>query len=360
MRFAAACFSLSFFLLACSDDPRGLADGGPPRATDGGGIADGGSYDGGTAGDAGNVQIGCAYDAPHLVVTRDDVLHGRSSTTLRLVVQAMGEVNDLRVMRVDERIGDAMVRAWDVASLAAPAGFDGRLAPVEGNPSPRVLFLGVADATEAELDVCELDPWARGTGSLEVTVSTRETGAVSFACQLGLTYSGRGPEPIRISCAEGVPGFLRHPRMSSIRTPVTASVVDAEIDFVNPGAGAPVDSFAADVLAARTHTETFVLEEACAEPATYAPAGGRHDLWRGMTSSDVWSGPVAPRTEERLNWFWQIAGELLPDGFCIAPDPMPMPGMECLRPVISLEVGGTSSAGRWRVESDLFDCYDTP
>jgi hypothetical protein len=353
MRFAA-----SVLLLACSGDPRPVIDAGPP-GSDGGGGLDGSSSDGGIAGDGGNVQIGCAYDAPHLVITRDDVLHGRSSATLRLALRAMGEVNDLRVMRVDERIGDAMVRAWDVATLAAPPGFDGRLLPREGMPSPTVLFLGATDATEEELAVCALDPWARGDGSLEVTVSTRETGEVSFSCPLGLAYAGRGPEPIRVSCAEGVPGFLRNARMSDIVMPVTASVIDSEIVFVNSGAAA-VDAFGADVLAARTHTETFPIERACADPATYMPGGGRHDLWRGRTSSDVWSGPVAPRTEERVNWFWQIPGELLPAGFCIAPDPMPVPGTECLRPVISLEVGGTSSVGRWRFESALFDCYDTP
>jgi hypothetical protein len=318
---------------------------------------DGATFDGGSIGDAGAVTAICAYDAPYLVVTRDDALHGRSSAVVRVALQFDGAVSDVTVLRVDERLETTLVRTWAAETLAPPAGFDGRLVPVAGDPSPRVTFLGVADALEAELDVCANERWDRGQGSLEITLSTRETGEVSITCPLGVEFAGRGPEPLRIACAEGIPGWLARPSVSNVREPIVAALMEPELAIVNSGA-APVGSFVADAARVHTHVEPFPFERSCAEPTEYEPAAGIHEIWRGRTSEDVWSGPVAPGTEERANWFWQMAGELLPAGTCIAPDPTPTPEEECVPPVVALDVEGSSSAGRYRFESPLFTCYD--
>ena len=82
-------------------------------------------------------------------------------------------------------------------------------------------------------------------------------------------------------------------------------------------------------------------------------------LWKGQSSNEIWSGPAPASAEAWANWMWQLVGVQFPAGVCFKPSTTPPePGKECTRPILQIELTGTSSAGPWTWESDLFQCMD--
>lgn len=346
--------------LAGCDGGSGVDDGGPlaqdaGAATDGGG----GGLDAGTVTDAGappadggTVSLRCASGEPRLIVTTDDALHGGTSALLRAPIEVRGAVTGLRVLRATQSFGGVVDRTWEAAELEAPPGFDGAVADEPGVPAV-VLFRGVADADSTEIDQCARAPWERDAGSVSLSVTTDQTGEVTLECSFGPGFGGRGPEPLGVACARGVPGWLPRASISDIDTPRVFRFMESETVAHNSGPSA-VNGFVASDATVTSGFGGFPGETECASPDTWTPGGGTHQLWRGTTSNDTWTGPVAPGAEERAHWMWQEGGALLPATFCFPPD-LGEPGA-CIRPVMSITLRGASSAGPWQWESDIFDC----
>ena len=358
----------SLCILAACSSPRTRTDAGPPIDASGSDAGpridaaglDAGLIDGGPGEDAAtSPTFYCSnFNGPTLIVTRDDAQRTAPSVVVRLPIAIGGTVSGLAILAIDETLDGMPVRSWDVATVRAPVGFDGTSTPIIGTPSPTTLFTAVTDATAAELAQCDLDPWDRADGEVVVRLRTNETGEVTVTCALGVAFDGRGAEPLDLACARGVPGWLGpRPNISGITTtPTPIRLLDAPTLAHNSGA-LPVDGFVANALTVRNRTATFPSETACAPPTEWIVTTGRYELWRGLTSSDVWSGPVAPGEEERANWIWQESG-LLPAGFCYSG--RLGPPAECLRPTLALTLRGTSSVGDWEWESDIFDCLVLP
>lgn len=313
---------------------------------DGGPASDGGLASDVSALDAAGPEIRCAPSAgPYLVVTADDALYGGDSTLARLPIYVMGSVTGLRVLGVEETLAEAAVRTWDAASFEAPAGFDGTAS------NAITTFDAVTAADARELAQCANDPWDRVGGALTVRLTTDQTGEISVNCAIGVDYGGRGPEVLELACARGVPGWLGpRPNVSGPTMPAAFRLASSETHARSTGPS--VDGFVATSAVLRTTYGAFPGETTCAGPAEWAITTGTHQLWRGGSSTETWSGPVAAGAEESANWLWQEPGTL-PAGFCFPPG---SPPGACVRPVISLTVLGTSSAGEWSWESDLFDC----
>jgi len=360
--FSASATLLLCALAACGSTPRSGVDGGSAvdsSRTDAA-ASDAAALDA-TLSDAALLADGAAVPevrcasgfGPFLIVTRDDLLRTESSVVARLPIQISGAVSGLAILGVDETLDGVSVRAWDITTIAAPPGFDGTVTPVDGTPSPTTLFTAVADAAVSELAECDLTPWERSDGALVVRLRTNETGELTVTCSIGVDYAARGSEPIDLACARGVPGWLGpRPALSSFTSPGAFRVMETPTLAYNSGATS-VDGFVATGIALRNATGAFRGETACAPPTEWTSSSGRHQLWRGSSSVETWSGPVAPVSEERASWLWQEPGAL-PDGFCYRS--MGPPG-ECVRPTISLTLSGTSSVGAWAWESDIFDCF---
>lgn len=363
MKRGAATISIVLFVLAWGCDGSNVMEDAGPRVdgavpmTDGGG-ADSGlpPGDGGPPADGGVVMIVCTdYEGPNLIVTRDDALHGRSSALFRISLELDAAVTGLAILALDEVLDGAPIRSVDPGVIRGPDGFDGRVTPSPGDPRPGILFTAVTNAAAAELAECDLDPWARHTGSVDVRLRTDQTGEVVVHCGLGSSYAGRGPEPVRLACARGVPGWVgSSPRISDITTPSVFRFMESPMLAHDSGA-VPVDGFVATGATIRSTVRTFTGEMPCADPAEWTATGGTHQLWRGSSSVETWSGPVAPGAEERANWMWQEMGSL-PAGFCFPPGVGPPD--ECLHPTLFIALRGSSSAGAWEWESDIFDCLD--
>jgi len=335
--------------LVPEDDGGSGLDGGPPSDRDGGPPSD---LDGGT------LSVSCSLGSgPVLVVTRGVAGTTRDETLLRIPLQFSGAASGIEIMSVEQRDGDdAVVRTWPVGELAPPAGFDGRAVARYDAPSPTVLFTATADAHDHEQTLCDGELVDReSAGSVSIDGSTNEGGVFHVECRLGLDFGGRGMERLPFRCARGVAGWLEtnSTRVFQATTPIVAALVEARPTI--HALGPMLDDFAStEAVIFASSADDFGFP-ACRGPVEWRTITDRQILWRGTSSADVWSGPVAPGTEESVNWFSQT-NESLPDGICAVPD---MGAPTCHQPSTRAILRGTSSAGTWEWESDLFTCYDT-
>jgi hypothetical protein len=76
-------------------------------------------------------------------------------------------------------------------------------------------------------------------------------------------------------------------------------------------------------------------------------------LWSGGGSMDTWSGPAGANVETDANWFYQLSGGTAMAGYCSAPS---MGAMTCPLAADQVVLTGTSSAGPFQWESNLFNC----
>lgn len=307
--------------------------------------------------DAGAVTVTCsAASGPVIVVTRDVGGSTDDLTLLRIPLTFSGAASGISITSVRQLDGaGASVRDWAATGLAPPAGFDGHAVPRDGYPNPTLVFTQTDPALPAELALCDGLVTDRG-GTVEITGVTAEAGEFSVRCGLGLDYGGRGPERMPLRCARGVPGWLGNDSTNVTQTtaPIVAALVES-IATVHGVGAVPLDAFVstAGTVSAAASMEGF--DPPCSAPVEWSTMGLNH-LWRGMTSDDIWSGPVAPGTEETMFW-WSQTNSTVPDGTCVVPDVgMPMPPM-CTRPMTRLLLRGTSSAGPWEWETGLFMCY---
>ncbi|MFK7987574.1 MAG: hypothetical protein AB8I08_16260 [Sandaracinaceae bacterium] len=310
--------------------------------------------DAGPPTDGGTISIDCDIgEGPRLIVTRDDALHGSSSAVLRLPLRVSGAVTSLEVVQVTETLDGLETRGWTGAMFRGPEA----ATPMPGDPTPTVVLSAVSDADPAELAECDAAPWDRSPGQLVARIRTDQTGEVDVTCDLGAAFGARGPESLALACAAGVPGWLGDPRMSGVTSPTVFRFLDSQTLAFNSGSTA-VDGFVPQEARATTAYGAFPGETTCGSPTSFTTTAGTHQLWRGSTSEDTWTGPVAPGAQEVANYMWQEPNAL-PEGFCY---PLPGPGVpigeECIRPVVSMTLSGGSSAGPFTWESDIFDCYD--
>lgn len=366
MRQPAFALLLILSLSGCGDG--GSPDGGgvdAPPGTDAGVSTDGGGDDAGSTptdagppGDGGMPMVRCwTQDGPTLVVTRD-APSGGDEALLRLELGFLGGATGIVLDEVVEYDGgDAEVRRWDPAGLRPPDGFTGAAEVSSGRPEPRVVWTAIEPATPSELAVCEQTWYERNGGRVDVS---GHTDAGSFEVSCGLYWSPAAlDEQLRFACARGVPGWLpdAYDGISDIETPV---------DFVLMGttaaaygnAAAPITGFVATEVDVRSHLDTGFFGMCSAPMELWEPRGGTHTLWNGTSSTETWSGPIAPETIEDFHWDYQMMGDA-PAGFCIPPDDgMTPPEETCPPPSLQFVVRGTSSAGPWEWESAAFTCYD--
>ncbi|MEM9195809.1 MAG: hypothetical protein AAGF12_41975 [Myxococcota bacterium] len=337
---------------ASVDSGRGSTDGSVADRSVDGNVGDGGSEIDGSA-DAGAVEFFCrAFDHPNVIVTTGDHLRGGDSVTVRLAIRLEGPAaTGIEVRSLDLSFGDAAPRSFAVSDLQYPPDFSGSLVREAGQNPPELVATLVDDAQAEELAQCDLAPWDRALGRVRATVFANETGEVEVECPLGSSFGGRGPEELRFGCATGIPGAVDRPNMSYTEE-FNISLIDAQVLAMGSGP-TTASAFAATRIEAYTTEDTFVGEAACAEPTEWSVDTGRHDLWRGGSSDDTWSGPVQPGSEEVVNWFWQ-ENRPLPAGFCFPPGDGSID--DCLRPSIYFRLHGQSSVGAWSWESDIFDC----
>lgn len=325
-------------------------------------LPDGGGSDAGDTvpGDGGTVRVSVschAHDGPSLVVTRpwDGSAEGARALArvrLRFDAPATGITID-EVERVTS--DDAVAWTWDGALFAGPEGFDGTVSGPPGIALPMVLFAAAQDATPEDVELCDASPVERDGGRLVVRGRTDQSGAFETTCEL--SNIALFDSDLRVACARGVPGFL-HGIASLGDSPEHGIMyVDSEIAGY-ADTSASVTAIAASALTARTFVEDDPFFPACAAAQTWEVPGGTHQIWRGRTSDDTYTGPIAPSTEESAFYMWQAPGSI-PAGFCFPPDTgAPSPDEECRRPLVQLLVTGTSSAGPWEWEGGVFTCYE--
>lgn len=312
--------------------------------------------------DGGALTVTCAYDTPFVIVAQSTGA-GPATTVLRLPLQFSGAASGITltsVTQLESGTPSTTVRTWDVASIHGPAGFTGTATPMSGYPNPVVRFTATAPSVNLETTACSQRPWQRPAGTLHVVGSTTEGGHFEVDCSLGLNYGGRGPEPLRFACAHGVPGWLggggsQSPSIGSVTTPIVALLASSGIHAHNIGT-ADATGFTALGATLSAHVST-VLPPGVTCPTTDPPAWtlgtGMHTLWNGSSSANVWSGPVAPGSEADANWMFQQNGVGTMSGYCAPPS---TGTMDCPPPVIQVVLTGTSSAGPFEWESDLFQC----
>jgi hypothetical protein len=317
--------------------------------------------DGGPPSDAGTVGVNCSgAHGPVIVVTRGVGGTSSDETLLRIPLWFSGAASGIAITSVEQRDSDgAIVRTWPAGELTPPAGFDGRAVPRDGVPSPTVLFTATAGAHDHELTLCDGELVAReGAGLVAIDGSTNEGGAFHVECRLGLDFGGRGMERLPFRCARGVAGWLdtNSTRVFQATAPIIAALVEARPTI--HALGPMLDGFnsTTEAVVLASSADDFGLP-ACHPPVEWRTTTDRQFFWRGMSSEDVWTGPVAAGTEESVNWFSQT-NESLPEGICAVPDMGGMPPT-CYQPSTRVLLRGTSSAGAWEWESDLFTCYDT-
>jgi hypothetical protein len=332
------------------------ASGGAAGAGASGGSA--GATSSGGSGAGGPVTMSC--DAPSLIVVRDvEGSGGKAESIARLALSLSGPVTGLQITGVEQVDLQAQtLRSWAGADFTGPPGFDGSVQADDTNQY-RVALWASAPALQAETDACDLKPWER-SGTLKVSAVTNEGGPIQFDCGLGLGLGGRGPESLRWTCAKGLPGWLDGMTgIENVAAPVTAALADSTIHVLNSSANA-YSGFAADGATLAAYFADGFSKPCTAPPESWDFPPGTHDLWRGQSSNDAWSGPVAPGENDWAYWMWQLVGAQFPQGVCFVPDPNPPtdPTQICEEPVLGLTLSGNSSAGSWEWESDLFQCYD--
>lgn len=354
-------------LLAGCDGSAADLDG--STGSDAGAAGDGGVFDAGEGTDAGppegdagppvtETSVRCwGFDAPTITVTRDSA-GGGDEAMLRLELAFEGGASGIAIEHIVQTdASDAEVRRWDPASLTPPDGFTGRADTRDGVPEPRVIWTATDAATASELALCE-QPWhSRAGGRIDVTGRT-DAGPFDVSCSLDWQPRGVG-EQLRFACARGVTGYLpdAYDAISDITDPVDWVLLGTRAEAYG-NADAPIEGLVATEVEVRSYLDT-TFDPHCSEPSPlWSPSGGTHTLWRGMTSEDVYAGPVAPGRLERFWWDYQQAGSAAP-GYCVPPDDGSAPPDEyCSPPALQIVVRGTSSAGPWEWESDAFTCLD--
>jgi hypothetical protein len=250
---------------------------------------------------------------------------------------------------------DAVARVWDGALFDGPPGFDGTVTPRPGDPMPIVAFMAADDARTEELDLCDVSAPDRDAGTFRVRGRTDRGGPFETTCSLSNRWLF--DSDLRVSCARGLPGFLHGYPTFATADPYPVAIADSEIAGYADST-MPVTGLAADSLTARSYVdEDDPFRPACGGAQSWTAPAGTHVIWRGRTSDDVYTGPIAPGTEESAFYMFQIPGSI-PSGFCFPPSDGTSPEEECARPSVQLVVSGTSSAGRWEWEGGLFNCYD--
>ena len=89
------------------------------------------------------------------------------------------------------------------------------------------------------------------------------------------------------------------------------------------------------------------------DPPAWTLGAGMHTLWNGSDTTHIWSGPVAPNAEADANWMFEQNGAGAMSGFCVPPS---TGTMDCPPPVLQIVLTGTSAAGPFEWESELFQC----
>jgi hypothetical protein len=87
---------------------------------------------------------------------------------------------------------------------------------------------------------------------------------------------------------------------------------------------------------------------------TWTLTSGSNTLWNGPSSTHTWSGPVTPGAQADANWQYELNGAMPMSGYCV---PNSLTPMSCPAPVNQVVLTGTSSAGPFQSESDLFNCF---
>lgn len=365
-----AAFVLGLFSAFGCDTREGV-DAGP--ASDAGPEADAGrpSTDAEPPGDASGLDAGPSdagpreltvrcrgNDGPTVTVTRTGL---DATSLLRLELSFEGGASGIALDEVVQRdAADVEVRSWDVSGIAGPPDFAGRVEAREGVPSPTVVFTAVAPSTSSEVEVCD-GPWhARDGGRVDVRGRTAEGGAFEASCALGWDPASLG-ESLAFACARGVPGWLPQAfdAVSDVETPSDDVLLGTTAAAYGIGASAITD-FVATEADVRVHAaEPFGFGD-CPEPAPlWEVRGATHTLWRGSSSEEVWSGPLAPGALEAFHWFAVVDGDA-PSDACVVPDVEAPPEDSCPTPSLQIVLRGTSSAGPWEWESDAFTCLLPP
>jgi hypothetical protein len=300
------------------------------------------------------VNVTCnVHDGPSLVITRPWSGGGVARTLARVDLAFDGAATGVVIEEVVRMDADgAILRTWDGAAFAAP-GFDGTVSPREGVPTPVVHFTAADDALASDVERCDAEPLARNGGSFIVRGMTRESGAFETSCTL--SNERLFDSDLRFACARGLSGYLFGYPGFGTATEHAITIAESQIAAYGD-APAAIDGIVADGLTVRSFVEDAGFIPVCGPAQTWDATGGTHAIWRGMTSTDIFSGPVAPGTEERAQYFFQVPGAG-PTGFCFPPGPAD-PADECLRPALQLVVTGTSSAGPWEWEGGVFTCYE--
>ena len=306
----------------------------------------------------GPVEVHChVHDGPALVITQPwdgDPEHTRALARVRLWFDA--PATGIAIDEVARVAPDGAVAwTWDGTLFAGPEGFDGTVTGPDGIALPMVLFTATDDAQPADIALCDASPVQRDAGHLVVRGRTDQSGMFETTCELSNT--GLFDSDLRVACARGVPGFLHG--IASFGSATEHSIMYAESQLAGyADTTGPITGLAADGLTVRSFVEDDVFAPACAPAQTWDVPGGTHQIWRGRTSDDIYTGPIAPSTEESAFYFWQAGGSI-PSGFCFPPDTgVPPPEDECRRPQVQFVVAGTSSAGPWEWESGVFTCYE--
>jgi hypothetical protein len=353
-----------FFAWVAGCGSGGSGDGSVLPGEDGAVTVDGGNPTDGSAGDLSTADLGpltvsCHLDGPTLLVRQP--ASGPSSTLARLPLSFSHAASGIKITSVTQTNtgGTTPIRTWNASTFAGPPGFTGSAIPTTGNTSAGVLFSATDASLQSEVDACGVAPWKRPSGQLHVVGSTQEGGEFAVDCGYGLSYGGNNAEPLRFACARGLAGWLGGsgsdaPAISQFAVPIAGVLASAGVHVHN------IDAAALSGVSATAGTVTGharqVVPPACpmGDPAPWTLGAGIHELWNGTSSAQIWSGPVAPSTEEYVHWLFQQDGAMLPSGLCV---PAGMGIDSCPPPILQVVITGTSSAGTYQWESDLFECY---
>jgi hypothetical protein len=332
-------------------------------ASDAPGAQDAVTTDAQASGDGGKLAVACSSESPYLVVTKPSAGSGPSTTLLRLPLFFSAKATGITLTSVTQHAADTAMttlRTWKVSSLAPPSGFDGTFDPV--TLPAYLLYLASDTALESETQACTQAPWQRPMGTIHVTGSTHEGGNFAFDCPYGFDGDLVSAEPLGLSCATGIPGWLGGdgsltPSIMGVTSPVEALLVSTGVQAVDLGP-APATGFTATGVTITAYDDPSLIMPGLMCPTTsptpWTLSGGT--LWAGGSSMDVWSGPAAPNVQTNANWFYSQNGAQPEAGFCVPPSTSPM---SCPPPADQIVLRGSSSAGPFQWESGLFACITT-
>jgi hypothetical protein len=330
-----------------------------PAADDGSVAGDGATADL-LAPDAGPLLVSCAVDPPYLVVVQP--ASGDPVTLVRVPLSFSRAANGIKVdavTQLNNAIAPVTLRTWDISTFSGPPGFAGSAVPMVGQKAA-VRFTAKATSLAAESDACTSAPWKRPGGTLHVVGSTTEGGAFEVDCSYGLSLGGSSPERLRFACAKGVAGWLggngsESPGILATSVPAVALLANGGVHVQNLDAAATLSGLTATgALVTGHHPPAGLSCPTSTDPAPWPLSAGTHTLWTGGNSSQTWNGPVAPLEQADANWLFQQNGAAPAPGFCAASTSPPT----CPPPVLQLVLTGSSSAGSYQWESDLFTCVN--